>query len=52
MMAKADKIAAEDNGMQYWSADYNGKGKERVAREGGDSGVAMMAAVVEGGGNR
>ncbi len=43
-------IATEDNSMQDWAADYNGEGKERVAREGGDSGVAMMAAAAEGGG--
>jgi hypothetical protein len=43
-------IAAKDNGMQDQAADYNGEGKERVAREGGDSGVAMMATGAEGGG--
>ncbi len=31
--------------------DYDGEGKERVVREGGDSGVAMMATGAEGGGN-
>ncbi len=30
--------------------DYNREGKDWVAREGGDSGVAMMATGVEGGG--
>ncbi len=25
-----------------WAADYNGEGGERAARDGGDSGVAMM----------
>jgi hypothetical protein len=43
-------IAVEDNGMQDQAADYNGEGKDWVAREGGDSGVAMMAAAAEGGG--
>ncbi len=43
-------IAAEDNGMQDQGGDYDGEGNERVAIEGGDSGVAMMAAVAEGGG--
>jgi hypothetical protein len=43
-------IAAEINGMRDWVADYDGEGQERVAREGGDSGVAMMAAVAEDGG--
>jgi hypothetical protein len=45
-------IAAEDNGMQDRAADYGGEGKERVAREGGDNGVAMMAVAAEGGGGR
>jgi hypothetical protein len=44
-------IAAEYNGMQDWAADYNRKGQEWVAREGGDSGVAMMAAAAEDGGS-
>jgi hypothetical protein len=43
-------IAAEDNGMQDQAADYDGEGKEQVAREGGDSRVAMMATGAEGGG--
>ncbi len=36
--------AADDNSSQDWAADYDGEGRERVARDGGDSGVAMMAA--------
>ncbi len=40
-------IAAEDNGMQDWVADYNREGQEWVAREGEDSRVVMMAAAVE-----
>jgi hypothetical protein len=36
--------AADDNGSQDWSADYDGEGREWAARDGGDSGVAMMAA--------
>ncbi len=43
-------IATKDNGMRDQAADYDGEGKERVAREGGDSGVAMMATGAEGGG--
>ncbi len=43
-------IVAEDNGMQDWAADYGREGKQRMAREGGNSGVAMMAAEAEGGG--
>ncbi len=46
------RIVAEDNGMQDWAADYNGKGQERAAREGGDSRVAMMAVAAEDGGSR
>ncbi len=42
-------IAAENNGMQDWVADYDWGGHEQVAREGGDSGVAMMAVVAEDG---
>ncbi len=41
---------AEDNNMQDWVADYDGEGQEWAAREGRDSGVVMMAVVVEDGG--
>jgi hypothetical protein len=50
MAAKASTIAADDNSMKDWAADYNGEGQERVAREGRDSRVAMMAAAAEDGG--
>ncbi len=43
-------IATEDNGMQDRVADYDGEGQEQAARESGDSGVAMMAAVAKDGG--
>ncbi len=43
-------IAVENNGMQDWAADYDREGQEQVAREGGDSRVAMMAAGAEDGG--
>jgi hypothetical protein len=43
-------MAADDNCMQDWVADYNGKGQEQAARDVRDSGVAMMAAAVEDGG--
>jgi hypothetical protein len=36
--------------MQDWAANYDGEGKEWVAREGGDSKMAMMAVAAEGGG--
>ncbi len=38
--------------MQDWVADYDGEGKEWVARKGGDSEVAMVAVAMEGGGGR
>jgi hypothetical protein len=34
----------DDDGLQGWAAGYDGEGRERAARDGGDSGVAMMAA--------
>ncbi len=49
-MARA--AAADDNGTQDLSADYNGEGQEQTARDGGDSRVVMMAAVAEDGGSR
>ncbi len=36
--------AADDDGSQDRAADYDGEGQERAVRDGGDSGVAMMAA--------
>jgi hypothetical protein len=36
--------AADDEGSQGQAADYDGEGQERVVRDSGDSGVAMMAA--------
>ncbi len=46
-MAKVLTISADDNSMQDWAADYDGEGQEWVAREGGDSGVAMMDAAAD-----
>jgi hypothetical protein len=40
-------MVADDDGMQDQVADYNGEGQERVARDGGDSGVEMMAAAAD-----
>ncbi len=37
-------IAANDDGSRDRAADYDGEGREQAARDGGDSGVAMMAA--------
>jgi hypothetical protein len=37
-------MAADDNGLQDWVADYDGEGRERAVRDGGDSRMAMMAA--------
>ncbi len=49
--------ATEDDGSRDRAADYDGEGRERAARDGGDSGVAMMAAAKmaaaeDGGGGR
>ncbi len=41
---------ADEDDMQYWAADCNGEGQERVVRDGRDSGVVMMALAVEDGG--
>ncbi len=35
--------AADDDGLQDQVADYDGEGRERAARDGGDRGVVMMA---------
>jgi YD repeat-containing protein len=37
-------MAADDDGLQDWAADYDGEGRERAARDGRDSGMVMMAA--------
>jgi hypothetical protein len=36
--------AADDNGSRDRAVDYDGEGRERAVRDGGDSRVAMMAA--------
>ncbi len=41
---------ADNNDTQDWVVDCNGEGQERAVREGGDSGVVMMAVAVEDGG--
>ncbi len=33
----------DDDNMRDWAADCNGEGQEWVVRDGGDSGVVMMA---------
>jgi hypothetical protein len=38
-----DMTAGDDNGLRDRVADYEGEGQERAARDGGDSGVAIMA---------
>jgi hypothetical protein len=43
---------ADDNDTGDWAADCDGEGWERALRDGGDSGVVIMAAVAEGGGGR
>jgi hypothetical protein len=37
-------MAADDDGSQDQAANYDREGRERAARDGGDSRVAMMAA--------
>ncbi len=36
--------AADDDGSRDCAVDYDGEGRERAVSNGGDSGVAMMAA--------
>ena len=36
-------MAADDDGLRDWAADYDGEGQEWAVRDSGDSGVAMMA---------
>jgi hypothetical protein len=43
---------ADDNDTRDWAADCNGEGQEWAVRDGGDSGVVMMAMAVEDGGGR
>jgi hypothetical protein len=40
---------ADDNDTHDWVADCNGEGQEQVVRDGGDSGVVMIAVAVEDG---
>ncbi len=49
--------AADDDGLRDRAADYDGEGRERAARDSGDSGVVMMAvakmaAAVDSGGGQ
>jgi hypothetical protein len=37
-------MAADDDGLQDWAADYDGEGQEQAARDGRYSGVVIMAA--------
>ncbi len=43
---------ADDDDTRDWAADCDGEGQERAVRDSGDSGVVMVAAVVEDGGGR
>ncbi len=38
---------ADNDDTQDWAADCNEEGRERGVRDGGDSGVVMMAAAAE-----
>jgi hypothetical protein len=43
--AEAGRQRRGDGGQcQDWAVDYDGEGRERAVSNGGDSGVAMMAA--------
>ncbi len=44
-------MVADDNDTQDWVADCNEEGRERGMSDGGDSGVVMMAAAAEHGGD-
>ncbi len=43
---------ADEEDTQDWATDCNGEGQERAVRDSRDSGVEMMAVVVEDGGSR
>jgi hypothetical protein len=45
-------MTVDNDSMQDWVANYNREGQEQVARDGRDSGVAMMAAAGEDGSTR
>ncbi len=40
---------ADDEGTFDWAGDCDGEGRERAVRDGGDSGVVMMAVGAEDG---
>ncbi len=44
-------MVADNNNTQDWVADCDGEGQERAVRDSGDSGVVMMAVLVEDGGS-
>ncbi len=41
---------ADDNDTCDWVVDCDGEGRERAVRDGGDSGMVMMAGAAEDGG--
>ncbi len=45
---------ADKDDTPDWEADYDGKGREQTVRDGGDSGVVMIAVMAEdsGGGRQ
>ncbi len=43
---------ADDEDTQDCAVDCNREGRERAARDGGESGVVMMAGAAEDGGSR
>jgi hypothetical protein len=42
-------MVADNNDTQDLAADSNGEGQERAVKDGGDSGVVMMAVAAEHG---
>jgi hypothetical protein len=45
-------MVADNNNTCDWVADCDGEGRERVVRDGGDSGVMMKAVAAEDGDGR
>jgi hypothetical protein len=42
-------MVADNKDTQDWTVDCNGEGREKAVRDSRDSGVVMMAVVVEDG---
>jgi hypothetical protein len=44
-------MVVDNNDTRDWAAHCNGEGQEQAVRDGGDSGVVMMAVAAEDGGS-